>query len=233
MVIGGANGSAVLANDKERLDLDAVPEYVREPRGSSKDSYASRSSYGEEREPGGKRSAEIETLWPGVSADFLHGSQTKRQSSFYLAVGFMGGVVATLVVGGIVFGGIHMLHRSNSQQSAPQIVVAGTRTQSSAGANIATESGATIAVVTTRKTGVVDPEVIVPLYSTYTVQTGDTLAGIAFKAYKRATPRLLDEICKANGMRNANVLSLGQTLNLPEYRPLNRQQVASGGEGTH
>jgi LysM repeat protein len=69
-------------------------------------------------------------------------------------------------------------------------------------------------------------DVIMPTTPTYEVKTGDTLAGIALIAYKRASPRLLDEICRANNMRNANVLSLGQKLVLPEYRP---QQVASMG----
>jgi nucleoid-associated protein YgaU len=69
--------------------------------------------------------------------------------------------------------------------------------------------------------------VVVPLFASYTVKNGDTLASIALQAYKRATPRLLDEICKANGMRNANVLQLGQSLNLPAYHPQARQ-IASG-----
>jgi nucleoid-associated protein YgaU len=63
-------------------------------------------------------------------------------------------------------------------------------------------------------------EVIVPVASTYEVKEGDTLAGIALHAYKRVSPRLLDTICKANNMRNANVLTLGQKIVLPEYRPI-------------
>ncbi len=47
------------------------------------------------------------------------------------------------------------------------------------------------------------------------VQSGDTLAVIARRNCKHASPRLLDEICRANGMRNANVLSLGQKITLP------------------
>jgi hypothetical protein len=47
---------------------------------------------------------------------------------------------------------------------------------------------------------------------------------------------LLDSICRANNMRNANVLSLGQKLNLPEYKSVasqtqvpQTQQVADTG----
>jgi nucleoid-associated protein YgaU len=65
---------------------------------------------------------------------------------------------------------------------------------------------------------------------------GDTLAGIALKNYKKVSPRLLDQICRANNMRNANVLSLGQKLTLPEYKAQTTQatqatQVADTGAG--
>lgn len=70
-------------------------------------------------------------------------------------------------------------------------------------------------------------DVIIPLASTYEVQSGDTLAVIALRNYKHASPRLLDEICRANGMRNANVLSLGQKITLPEYHRVNSQVAAT------
>lgn len=229
-VIGGSNGSAVLTSDDERLDFDAMPEYVREPRASYRDSYVSKSCYEEDDDMQlcSAKSAEIETLWPGVSADFLHGSTSKRQPSFYLGIGFLGGLLTAAVCTGIVIGGMAWWKAANSGQHLPaQIVMAQGKAGNPAKSNIAAENGAPVAVVTTRQPVTGDPEVIVPIFQTYTVKTGDTLAGIALQGYKRATPRLLDEICKANGMRNANVLSLGQTLTLPEYRPQNRQ-VAAG-----
>jgi nucleoid-associated protein YgaU len=60
------------------------------------------------------------------------------------------------------------------------------------------------------------------------VQAGDTLAAIAMRNYKRVSPRLLDEICKANNMRNANVLSLGQKLTLPSYNTQPTQIAGAG-----
>ena len=48
--------------------------------------------------------------------------------------------------------------------------------------------------------------------------TGDTLAAIALREYKRVSPRLLDEICRNNGLKNANFLNLGQKINLPNYQ---------------
>jgi nucleoid-associated protein YgaU len=56
------------------------------------------------------------------------------------------------------------------------------------------------------------------------------MAAIAIKEYGRATPRLLDSICKANNLRNANFLQLGQSLTLPDYLPQSAQ-VAAGPSG--
>jgi LysM repeat protein len=224
MAVISSNGSAFLVNEPEKLDFDSVPEYVREPR-SSRDSYVSKACYvDDELEPHAK-SAEIETLWPGISADFLHGNTHQKQPSFYWGIGFISGIVASVLCVGVVCGA-SKLFVQHSDQQAPQIVIANGK----GGVNqvkgaLTTVKGA--AVVTTRFTNSSDPDVISPIYSTYTVKPGDTLASIAVQAYKRATPRLLDSICRANGMRNANVLSLGQTINLPQYRPQARQ-IASG-----
>lgn len=225
MAVIGANGSAVLVAEQEKLDFDSLPEYVREPR-SSRDSYVSKSCYLEDTEAPHAKSAEIETLWPGISADFLHGTSHKRQPSFYWGSGFVAGVVVTLLAGSAIFG-IGQLISKHTSSGPAQIITANAKGAVNQAKNeLATVKGA--ALVTTRLAPAgSDPELISPLFATYTVKTGDTLASIALQAYKRATPRLLDEICKANNMRNANVLSLGQTLNLPQYRPPARQ-IASG-----
>lgn len=225
MAVIGSNGSAVLVGDQEKLDFDSVPEYVRETR-SSRDSYVSKACYVEDELEPHAKSAEIETLWPGVSVDFLHGNQHKKQPSFYWGVGFVSGIVASVLAAGVVYGGVQ-LFAHHAGNSAPQIVIAnGKDGVNQVKGALATMKGS--APVTTRiVTSGMEADVIAPLFSTYTVKNGDTLASIALQAYKRATPRLLDEICRANGMRSANVLSLGQTLNLPQYRPQTRQ-IASG-----
>ncbi len=226
MAVLGTNGSAVLTNEQERLDFDSVPEYVREPR-SSRDSYASKACYVEDDMEPHAKSAEIETLWPGISADFLHGNTHKRQPSFYWGVGFVSGIVASVLCIGVVYGAMQLFGQHKDQQAA-QIVLAGGKNGSVNQVKSALSTMNGPALVTTRVArSPGDPDLIVPLFSTYTVRNGDTLASIAVQAYKRATPRLLDEICRANGMRNANVLSLGQTLKLPQYRPPARQ-IASG-----
>lgn len=230
MAILGSNGSAVLISEQEKLDFESVPEYVREPRSTMRDSYVSKACYIEDEDLPRTKSAEIETLWPGVSADFLHGAHNKKAPSFYWGVGFASGIAATLACIAMVVTCVHLFSSAADKHQAPSIVVAQGAASTTSGmrSGVTTESGgATVAVVTTKQPVAGDAELIVPLYTSYTVKTGDTLAGIALQAYKRATPRLLDEICRANNMRNANVLSLGQTITLPEYRPQPRQ-VASG-----
>ena len=223
MAILGSNGSAVLISEQEKLDFESVPEYVREPRASFRESYVSKACYMDDEDLSKAKSAEIETLWPGVSADFLHGAHNKKAPSFYWGVGFGFGVATTLVCVGLVVGLINYFANN-------AIVMAqGAATSTSQMRNgVTTVPGAApVSVVTTRQSMSGDGEIITPVFTSYTVRTGDTLAGIALQAYKRATPRLLDDICRANGLRNANVLSLGQTITLPEYRPQSRQ-VASG-----
>jgi LysM repeat protein len=78
----------------------------------------------------------------------------------------------------------------------------------------------------------VSEEAITPAEPTYEVQSGDTLAAIALRNYKRVSPRLLDEICLANNMKNANVLSLGQKIVLPVYHPQDRPQTQSDNNTT-
>ena len=227
MAVIGSNGSAVLIAEQEKLDFESVPEYVREPRLSSRDSYVSKSCFLEDEAEPLSKSAEIETLWPGISADFLHGHGRTKQPSFYWGVGFVSGIVASVLSVGIVYGAIQLFSTHDAQGAAKIVTVNGKTTSASSAHNsLSTQKGA--ALVTTRVSSSSDSaEAVTPLFTTYTVKNGDTLASIALQAYKRATPRLLDEICKANSMRNANVLQLGQNLNLPEYHPQARQ-IASG-----
>lgn len=219
-----------LISEREKLEYESLPEYVREPRVTTRDSYAAKkatvpqapvkpaSVYTEEFEKPLPKAAELDALWPGVSADFIHSS--RRGPSFYLTIGFLGGAVASL----ILVGGFSLVSAMVSSPQSKSIVTAqgNSSTTSQMRSGIGTAGGTNTAspqVGSAAGAAVGAGEAIMPNVPTYEVQTGDTLAGIALKTYHRATPRLLDEICRANGMRNANVLSLGQKLTLPEYRP--------------
>lgn len=152
---------------------------------------------------------ELEALWPGVHHD-LHSDlnqPSKRQPSFYMMLGFMAGAVVSLLgVWGYSAVGAKIIAGGDAQK---QILVAGASTKSQ------TENSEPEI-----ETKGVDPNAtLVPISSTYEVKANDTLVMIAMKNYKKVTPRLLDEIVKANGLKSANVLSLGQKLNLPNYKP--------------
>jgi nucleoid-associated protein YgaU len=219
--------SASVISEREKLEFESLPEFVREPRPSARDAYAPKanpkpvekttsvSSVSDAIEDLLPKSAELETLWPGVNHDILHAPT--KSPSFYLCIGFLAGAVVSLAVVGGIAAIQHLTVASSPTKKEVVVAHGGT---ASGGA----QNGATVTTVVPANG---DPEVIIPLNPTYEVGNGDTLAAIALKNYKRATPRLLDEICRANGMRNANVLSLGQKLSLPEYRP--QRQIATGG----
>ena len=223
--------TTVASRDRDTIEIEPLPEYVREESAYKKEvsnampslnpSSSSTSSGSYERwerssspvvETEEQHSDVLEALWPGVHHDFERAASTaKRGPSFYLTIGFMGGaIVSMLGIWGVT--SVSSVVANAGHGAEKQIVQGRTSTQQSA-AQQAVPSAA-------------GGDLIVPIASTYEVQSGDTLAVIALRNYKHASPRLLDEICRANGMRNANVLSLGQKIILPEY---NRQtsQVAS------
>jgi len=225
--------TTVASRDRDTIEIEPLPEYVREESAYKKEvsnampslnpSSNSTSSGSYERwertsaanvELEEQHSDVLETLWPGVHHDFERTASTaKRGPSFYLMIGFMGGaVVSMLAVWG--FSSVSSVV-ANVGHGDKQIVEAQARggNKQQAGA----PQAASVSAV---------GDVIVPLATTYEVQSGDTLAGIALRNYKHASPRLLDEICRANGMRSANVLSLGQKITLPEYHRVT-SQVAS------
>ena len=161
---------------------------------------------------------ELEALWPGVHQEFI--PSAKRNPSFYLMMGFMAGAVVSLLG---VWGYSAVASKVIASGDSKQILVAGAATKAAAPApeqELETKS--------------TDPNAtLIPISSTYEVKANDTLVVIAMKNYKKVTPRLLDEIVKANGMKSANVLSLGQKLTLPNYKPQSSAIAASSSGQVH
>lgn len=225
----------VIESEQEKLEFDSLPEYVRDselltPRESILNR-SSESSYATgdrprpiitERDftaPEGEAPStdELEALWPGVHHELIQ--PPKRNASFYMTIGFMAGAFVSLIgVWGYSAVSGMIVASANNNNGNKQILVAANKAPAAAAATAAPA----------QTSGNADPSAeLVPASPTYEVQNGDTLAMIALKNYKRVSPRLLDEICKANGMRNANVLSLGQRLSLPTYRPQSSQIAAT------
>ncbi len=193
------------SSEREPLNLDVLPEYTREPKLSAKLPI--------ELPPARQQTANapaehakpdmLEALWPGVHNDILHTS-ARRSPGFYLTIGFAAGALVSLV---------------------------GVWTVSSVSPWLAGLTKPSTAVAQKDKETTEKPakslDTIVPVSASYQVQPGDTLAAIALRNYKRISPRLLDEICRANNMKSADVLVLGQTLVLPEYHPQSSSVPAS------
>lgn len=233
-----------MISEREKLEFESLPEFIREPYSTSRESYVPPAgprygraddkflSFDDKYGPvGGKfatiddklpgadhqidelirpKNEALDTLWPGVDRDFFQPS--RRAPSFYLTIGFLAGAMVSLAAAwGYTFIS-HAVTASATADGGKKIVVAGGQAAATRAAGGATDGTAHTTVVN-------GAEVIAPAFDTYEVRSGDTLAGIAFKAYHRASPRLLDEICRANNMRSANVLNLGQKLTLPEYHP--------------
>lgn len=234
--------------DQTKVEVDGLPEYVRDSEIGSRDAFVSistrslaeREAYRtasserqSQRDTGTfnrvsvevdtPRTDELEALWPGVHQDFLH--SPKRTPSFYLTLGFLAGAFISMIgVWGYSAVSGMMASGSNAGPAAGNKVVAAAA--GNAAVNTAQASAASVP-----QGG--DPNaLLVPAHPTVEIATGDTLAGIALREYKRVSPRLLDEICRANGLKNANFLSLGQKITLPNYQPA-AQVAASAGAQVH
>jgi len=215
--------TAVINCEREALEFETVPDFLRDTQLPTREAAVSMSSQmlnDRNMQDDGMidaeapKSDELEALWPGVHHDFE--PSQRRSASLYLTIGFMAGAVISLA-GVFCYSAVSHAVASKAPMGQPTIASASTAKTPAEGApqTVTAQDGT---------------ETLVPATNSYQVMPGDTLAGIALKNYKKASPRLLDQICRANNMRNANVLSLGQKLNLPEYKA-QAPQVADTGAG--
>jgi nucleoid-associated protein YgaU len=247
--------TSVLNYEQDKLELEGLPEYVRESEASSRDAFVSISTKSlaereaqrtlagagvsagvyastnysstnndhpyprdSQRDTGGfnrvtaeveaPKPDELEALWPGVHQDFLH--SPKRTPSFYMMLGFMGGAFVSMFAVWCFAGVSQFAHGSDKVQTA-----------NNGGQSQAAQQAAP--PVATMPQGSDPGAVLIPAHTTVSIGSGDTLAAIALREYKRVSPRLLDEICRNNGLKNANFLNLGQKINLPNYQAQSTQ----------
>jgi LysM repeat protein len=210
--------ATVYANQATKVNVGPQPGYLddrvgqRSPRDSQRDTGGFNRVTGEVEAP---RTDELEALWPGVHQDFLH--SPKRTPSFYLMLGFMGGAFVSMIAIW-AFSGVSQMVAHGGGKAAPQAMVAG---------QPQTAGQPAVAPVATVPQGSDPNAVLVPAHPTVVIATGDTLAAIALREYKRVSPRLLDEICRNNGLKNANFLNLGQKINLPNYQAQAQQMAVT------
>jgi hypothetical protein len=214
--------TTVINCEREALDFDSVPEFLKDSQLPSRAAAVSMSSQVFNNRELSKdvllvdndapKSDELEALWPGVHHDFEHAP--RKAGSFYATVGFMAGSALSLLC---VFGysaiSTHVV--ANKPLDSKQMMASNLKASNA------------VPGVPQSTTGQDGSETLLPAANSYQVQPGDTLASIAQRNYKRVSPRLLDQICRVNNMRNANVLSLGQKLTLPEYHAQASQVAAT------
>ncbi len=199
----------LINSERELMDLEILPEYTREPKVSAKDQAESQQSrfLTANVQPEHPKSDMLEALWPGVHHDLAH-QTTRRPQGLYVLIGFAAGVVVTLIgvwTASSVSPWLTGLSKSSTSTTSQKDKEAADKQASKTAAG----------------------DSIFPVSPSYEVQPGDTLAAIALRNYKRISPRLLDEICRVNNMKSADVLTAGQKIALPEYHPQSAQSPAT------
>lgn len=167
--------------------------------------------------PEAPKADELEALWPGVHHDLSHAIAAKRTPSFYIMMGFIGGAVASLVFVWMFSFTSQQIANNESAADKPILM---------AKSDVVGDDQAT--PITAKNA---DPNAeLVPISRSYEVKSGDTLVSIALKNYRKVTPRLIDAIVEKNNLKNANVLNLGQKLDLPVYQQAKQLAEQSSGQ---
>ena len=135
------------------------------------------------------REKELDLLWQ----NFKVNQKLDKSPSVYLATGFIGGVVTTAIVAGLIFMSMHGVN-FNMKIALPAPAVKNEKLNFLP----ANEAPAEVAA----------DEV-------YTVQSGDTMESILTRFYGGYTQERAWAVMNANNMKNPNKLSIGQKLTIP------------------
>ncbi len=137
---------------------------------------------------------ELDVLWQ----NFKINQKSDKSPVVYLASGFIAGVLATLMLIGLVNLSTHTATpKAEDQIFNPQRVKAKNEK-----INLIPATAETSAVSEIRT-------------EVYTVQNGDTLESILIRFYGGYTPGRATAVMQANNMANPNKLSIGQKLTIP------------------
>ena len=139
---------------------------------------------------------ELDVLWQ----NFKVNQKSEKSPSVYLATGFIAGVVATLLLVGLVnLSSGHIAANDQNEIFNP------------ARAKGQTEKLNLIPATTETATA----EAAAGASEVYTVQNGDTLESILIRFYGGYSPAKATAVMQANNMTNPNKLSIGQKLTIP------------------
>lgn len=136
---------------------------------------------------------ELDVLWQ----NFKVSQKEDKSPGIYLATGFIAGAVAMLIMTTLL-----------------SFSVRGTDSSNVAPVHKAKEK-ARLTFIPADKATVSEETTVTKGNESYTVKSGDTLAGIIIRFYGSYDVSKIDKIQKANGMKNPNDLQIGQTLTIP------------------
>ena len=150
---------------------------------------------------------ELDLLWKDFKMP-----KGERSPIVYLGIGFVAGIIATLLVSafiGMSSGNFHPNFKLNFKLPAATAPSAKTQTNQDDKLNFLPSSESdTNATATETSASVAANE-------EYTVQSGDTMESIARRFYGSYSPDKINMIMKANNMTDPNKLAIGQKLIIP------------------
>ena len=138
------------------------------------------------------REKELDVLWQ----NFKLSQKSEKSPNVYLATGFIAGVIATLILFGLI-------HISNHSIASKDNIFNPARNQ------IKNEKINLIPATTESAT------VSQAQSEVYTVQSGDTLESILIRFYGSYSKEKAWAVMNANNIANPNKLSIGQKLTIP------------------
>ena len=153
---------------------------------------------------------ELDLLWKDFKMP-----KGERSPIVYLGIGFIAGIITTLVVSafiGMSSGNFHPNFKLNFKLPAATAPSAKTQTNQDDKLNFLPSSESdTNATATETSASVAANE-------EYTIQSGDTMESIARRFYGSYSPDKINMIMKANNMTDPNKLAIGQKLIIPMNR---------------
>ncbi len=137
---------------------------------------------------------ELDVLWQ----NFRVNQKEDKSPGIYLATGFIAGAIAMLIMTTLLS---FSVHGNNSADVVEPVKP--------------TKEKARLTFIPADKTSVTETATVPKGSETYTVKSGDTLAGIIIRFYGSYDLSKIDKIKQSNNMSNPNNLQIGQTLIIP------------------
>ena len=141
---------------------------------------------------------ELDVLWQ----NFKVNQKEEKSPGVYLITGFVAGALSMFLMTALLSFSSNAINEHNNADSPKLVKKVKVEKQKPAKLSIIPADQAVEEVKTAA------PE-------SYTVKSGDTLAGIVVRFYGKYDPSKITKIMEANNMSNPNALSIGQSLIIP------------------